>query len=235
MSVLELAAQQANTGAEGKMVVRTVALSRLQSSRGWSGTPRMVRSSTWHRPASPVSHCLAPCGPGTTWRGQAWDCSPARLRQLLCVVTVAWDPHPREPIEGVLRATSVLELAAQQADSGAEGKTLVRTVALSRLQSSHGWSGMPRTVRLLSNGRARAGQRRRAVGEDLVASSVSPFLEYVTLGIRGRRARKSGPRRGQRVGFSGRYNGFSSPLEMSSETFSWLIANLEHDVPALGV
>ncbi|MQM03963.1 hypothetical protein Taro_036750 [Colocasia esculenta] len=28
------------------------------------------------------------------------------------VVTVTWDPHPREPIEGVLRATSVLELAA---------------------------------------------------------------------------------------------------------------------------
>ena len=28
------------------------------------------------------------------------------------VVTVTWDPRPREPVEGVLRATSVLELAA---------------------------------------------------------------------------------------------------------------------------
>ncbi|MQM12953.1 hypothetical protein Taro_045874 [Colocasia esculenta] len=28
------------------------------------------------------------------------------------VVSVSWDPHPREPVEGVLRATSVLELAA---------------------------------------------------------------------------------------------------------------------------
>ncbi|MQM10464.1 hypothetical protein Taro_043358 [Colocasia esculenta] len=38
------------------------------------------------------------------------------------VVSVAWDPHPREPVEGVLRATSVLELAADWADSGAERK-----------------------------------------------------------------------------------------------------------------
>ncbi|MQM19974.1 hypothetical protein Taro_052989, partial [Colocasia esculenta] len=38
------------------------------------------------------------------------------------VVSVAWDPHPREPVEGVLRATSVLELAADRVDSGAEGK-----------------------------------------------------------------------------------------------------------------
>ncbi|MQM04307.1 hypothetical protein Taro_037104 [Colocasia esculenta] len=56
------------------------------------------------------------------------------------VVTVAWDPRPREPVEGVLRATSVLELAAQQADFGAEGKMVVR---------------------LLSSGRARAGRTRR--------------------------------------------------------------------------
>ncbi|MQL92490.1 hypothetical protein Taro_025115 [Colocasia esculenta] len=45
------------------------------------------------------------------------------------VVTVTWDPRPREPVEGVLRATSVLELAATWVDSGAEGKTVVRTVA----------------------------------------------------------------------------------------------------------
>ena len=62
------------------------------------------------------------------------------------VVTVAWDPRPWEPVEGVLRARSVLELAAQQADYGAEGKMVVRTVALSHLQSSRGWTGTPRSV-----------------------------------------------------------------------------------------
>ncbi|MQL68210.1 hypothetical protein Taro_000489 [Colocasia esculenta] len=55
------------------------------------------------------------------------------------VVTVTWDPRPREPVEGVLRATSVLELAATWADSGAEGKT----------------------VSFLSSGRARVGRRGR--------------------------------------------------------------------------
>ncbi|MQM15512.1 hypothetical protein Taro_048459 [Colocasia esculenta] len=38
------------------------------------------------------------------------------------VVSIAWDPHPREPVEGVLWATSVPELAADLADSGAEWK-----------------------------------------------------------------------------------------------------------------
>ncbi|MQL77546.1 hypothetical protein Taro_009949, partial [Colocasia esculenta] len=38
------------------------------------------------------------------------------------VVSVAWDPHPREPVEGVLWATSVLKLAAELADTRAEGK-----------------------------------------------------------------------------------------------------------------
>ncbi|MQL95912.1 hypothetical protein Taro_028575 [Colocasia esculenta] len=48
---------------------------------------------------------------------------------------VCWlqDPHPREPIEGVLRATNVLELAAVLVDSRAEGKTvLVHSHCLSR-------------------------------------------------------------------------------------------------------
>ncbi|MQM00549.1 hypothetical protein Taro_033290, partial [Colocasia esculenta] len=49
------------------------------------------------------------------------------------VVTVTWDPRPREPIEGVLRATSVLELAAVYTDSRAEGKTVVRTVVCESL------------------------------------------------------------------------------------------------------
>ncbi|MQL93110.1 hypothetical protein Taro_025747 [Colocasia esculenta] len=33
------------------------------------------------------------------------------------VVSIAWDPHPRKPVEGVFRATSMLELAAELADS----------------------------------------------------------------------------------------------------------------------
>ncbi|MQL81394.1 hypothetical protein Taro_013850, partial [Colocasia esculenta] len=41
------------------------------------------------------------------------------------VVSISWDPHPREPVEGGIRATSVLELAAhlrgkRGLDSGAE-------------------------------------------------------------------------------------------------------------------
>ncbi|MQL79595.1 hypothetical protein Taro_012038 [Colocasia esculenta] len=28
------------------------------------------------------------------------------------VISISWDPHPREPVEGVLRATSLLELVA---------------------------------------------------------------------------------------------------------------------------
>ncbi|MQL82339.1 hypothetical protein Taro_014823 [Colocasia esculenta] len=38
------------------------------------------------------------------------------------VVTVTWDPHPREPVEGVLRATSVLELAATRRTLELRGK-----------------------------------------------------------------------------------------------------------------
>ncbi|MQM20796.1 hypothetical protein Taro_053824 [Colocasia esculenta] len=38
------------------------------------------------------------------------------------VVFVSWDPHPRERVEGVPWATSVLELAAELADSRAEWK-----------------------------------------------------------------------------------------------------------------
>ncbi|MQM01078.1 hypothetical protein Taro_033826 [Colocasia esculenta] len=47
-----------------------IAFPIFESSRGWSGTPRTVRSSTRHRPAIPSSHCLAPYGPGTVWRGE---------------------------------------------------------------------------------------------------------------------------------------------------------------------
>ncbi|MQL75374.1 hypothetical protein Taro_007745 [Colocasia esculenta] len=44
------------------------------------------------------------------------------------VFSVVWDPHPREPIEGVLRAMSMLELTADLADSGAEGKMRCQSV-----------------------------------------------------------------------------------------------------------
>ncbi|MQM22388.1 hypothetical protein Taro_055440 [Colocasia esculenta] len=37
----------------------------------------------------------------------------------------SWDPHPWEPVEGILRAMSMLELAAMLADSRAEGKMVV--------------------------------------------------------------------------------------------------------------
>ncbi|MQL83729.1 hypothetical protein Taro_016224 [Colocasia esculenta] len=39
------------------------------------------------------------------------------------VVSISWDPSPWDPVEGVLRATSVLELAADRVDSGVDGKT----------------------------------------------------------------------------------------------------------------
>ncbi|MQM22973.1 hypothetical protein Taro_056033 [Colocasia esculenta] len=65
-------------------------------------------------------------------RGSAWfllclPCLFARCLELEGlphseVVCVAWDPHPREPVEGVLQATSMLELEVELADSRAEGK-----------------------------------------------------------------------------------------------------------------
>ncbi|MQL81372.1 hypothetical protein Taro_013842, partial [Colocasia esculenta] len=38
------------------------------------------------------------------------------------VVFIAWDPHPQKPVEGMLLATSMLELVAELADSRAEEK-----------------------------------------------------------------------------------------------------------------
>ncbi|MQM22811.1 hypothetical protein Taro_055869, partial [Colocasia esculenta] len=69
-SVLELAATRRTPELRGKRWLGQWRVSHLQSSRGWSGTPRIVRSSTRRRPASPSSHCLAPYGPGTVWRGE---------------------------------------------------------------------------------------------------------------------------------------------------------------------
>ncbi|MQL86867.1 hypothetical protein Taro_019404 [Colocasia esculenta] len=69
-SVLELAATRQTLELRGKRWLGQWHVSHLQSSRGSSGTPTIVRSSTRHRPTSPSSHCLAPCGPGTVWRGE---------------------------------------------------------------------------------------------------------------------------------------------------------------------
>ncbi|MQL97222.1 hypothetical protein Taro_029906 [Colocasia esculenta] len=63
------------------------------------------------------------------------------------VLTIAWDPHPRVPVEGVLRATSVLELAATRRTLELRGKRWLGQWRVSHMQSSCGWSGMPRTVR----------------------------------------------------------------------------------------
>ena len=69
------------------------------------------------------------CVPRACWAcrglqasGSAWFllCVPRLFARCLAleglsrseVVSISWDPHPREPVEGVLRATSVLELAA---------------------------------------------------------------------------------------------------------------------------
>ncbi|MQM07216.1 hypothetical protein Taro_040050 [Colocasia esculenta] len=51
------------------------------------------------------------------------------------VVSVSWDPHPREPIEGVLRATSMLELAAHVWDAEGFGVLFWRRPDRARLES----------------------------------------------------------------------------------------------------
>ncbi|MQL67910.1 hypothetical protein Taro_000165 [Colocasia esculenta] len=104
----------------------------------------------------------------------------------------------------------MLELAAQQVNSRAEGKTMVRTTALSCLQSSRGWSGTPRTPcggndeqsygvsdHVVFPYRASCsftsalpvvghtpGGRDGAVVEVPLASNDSPFSVYVTLRAR---------------------------------------------------
>ncbi|MQM06267.1 hypothetical protein Taro_039089 [Colocasia esculenta] len=74
---------------------------------------------SWLQPAVPFAcgGCLAFSLLLGAWHLRA--CPVQRLSPF------SWDPHPREPIEGVLRATSVLELAAVLADSRAEEKMVV--------------------------------------------------------------------------------------------------------------
>ncbi|MQL81552.1 hypothetical protein Taro_014012 [Colocasia esculenta] len=149
------------------------------------------------------------------------------------VVTVAWDPHPREPVEGVLQDTSALELAATRRTLELRGKRWLgqwrpcgghdeqsygvsdRVYFLYRASCSFA-SALPFVDFSVAVGHALGGGDGAVVGVP-VASSGSPFSVYVTLRIIAlpgpwilwRRLRKSGPRRGLRVGFSGRY---TSPL-----------------------
>ncbi|MQL89728.1 hypothetical protein Taro_022308 [Colocasia esculenta] len=73
----------------------------------WSLCSRLLMALGWGRRSS-LSHKLSQC--------------PCILRSLVAgvvneVVSVSWDPLPREPVEGVLRAMSVLELAAHVWDA----------------------------------------------------------------------------------------------------------------------
>ncbi|MQM03358.1 hypothetical protein Taro_036139 [Colocasia esculenta] len=62
----------------------------------WPGRPRQDRGALGCRDLVATARAVA----------------TARCVATSAVVTIAWDPHPREPVEGVLRATRVLELAA---------------------------------------------------------------------------------------------------------------------------
>ncbi|MQL99114.1 hypothetical protein Taro_031830, partial [Colocasia esculenta] len=59
---------------------------------------------------------------GSSLSPGAWNLRACPVQRLS---PFSWDPHPRESVEGVLRATSVLELAAMLADSRVEGKMVV--------------------------------------------------------------------------------------------------------------
>ncbi|MQL82872.1 hypothetical protein Taro_015347 [Colocasia esculenta] len=84
----------------------------------------------------PVTSGLLSRCPSLSQCGSAWLllCLPCLFARCLAleglsrseVVSISWDRHPHEPVEEVLRATSVLELAAELADSRAEGKTRQR-------------------------------------------------------------------------------------------------------------
>ncbi|MQM06282.1 hypothetical protein Taro_039103 [Colocasia esculenta] len=89
-------------------------------------------------------------------------CPTALLRVHACLVL---DPHPREPIEGVLLATSMLELAAELVNSRAEGK----------MSSSSLFRGGEVGARLASRGHGRHVPLLAASGGGLVAVVVMRF------------------------------------------------------------
>ncbi|MQM12486.1 hypothetical protein Taro_045403 [Colocasia esculenta] len=83
--------------------------------------------------------------PSTVYTSPSPSAQHLRACPVREVVTVTWDPHPREPVEGVLRATSALELAATMRTLELSGKRWLGQWRVSHLQSSRGWSGTPRT------------------------------------------------------------------------------------------
>ncbi|MQM19218.1 hypothetical protein Taro_052218 [Colocasia esculenta] len=68
---------------------------------------------------------------------------------------------PGTPILVRLRGSVQGDEHTRVMDSGVEGKMVVRIAVSSRLQSSLGWSGTLRTLRLLSSGKAHVGRSRR--------------------------------------------------------------------------
>ncbi|MQM07420.1 hypothetical protein Taro_040259 [Colocasia esculenta] len=82
------------------------------------------------------------------------------------VVTVAWDPRPHAPVEGVLRVAGVLELRTLEW-RGKRWLGQQRSVVCRALVVGLGCRGhlesfpAQASVRLLSSGRARIGRRRR--------------------------------------------------------------------------
>ncbi|MQL81657.1 hypothetical protein Taro_014123, partial [Colocasia esculenta] len=116
-SVLELAATRRTPELRGKRWLGQWRVSHLQSSRGWSGTPRTVRSSTRHRPASPSSHCLAPYGLGTIWRGQFFRTLYQEAWQLGQAAVGGQPPVP-PPVVPEQQADPKVEQPAVQQASG---------------------------------------------------------------------------------------------------------------------
>ncbi|MQL75811.1 hypothetical protein Taro_008168, partial [Colocasia esculenta] len=85
----------------------------------------------------------------------AWHLRACPVRE---VVTVAWDPHPRAPVEGVLRAASVLESRnlEQRGKRWPVSPFLIASLFVAPEPLREGKRG---TVRLLSSSRARVGWR----------------------------------------------------------------------------
>ncbi|MQM18781.1 hypothetical protein Taro_051777 [Colocasia esculenta] len=86
------------------------------------------------------------CASSLVWSHTSRSPSARHLRACPVreVVTVTWDPRPREPVEGVLRATSVLELAATRWTLELRGKRWLGQWRVSRLQSTRGESSQQR-------------------------------------------------------------------------------------------
>ncbi|MQM03086.1 hypothetical protein Taro_035860 [Colocasia esculenta] len=74
------------------------------------------------RPERPPRHRRGAQFPSAVYTSPSPGARHLRACPVREVVTVTRDPHPREPVEGVLRATSVLELAATRHTLELRGK-----------------------------------------------------------------------------------------------------------------